>query len=63
MNNFISVINRKFALSFKEDFDEQDYLLINRMVFGKEVISNFQKFSDREDTSAIHNIRRMMVMV
>ncbi len=28
INNFISVINKKFSVSYKEDFDESDYSLI-----------------------------------
>lgn len=47
MNNFISVINKKFSLSFKEVFDESDYELINHELFGKEVDFDFSKVFDR----------------
>lgn len=33
MNNFVSVINKKFLLSFKEDFDESDYSLICKEIY------------------------------
>lgn len=37
MNNFISVINKRFKLSFKEDFNESDYLLICKEIYKEKL--------------------------
>ena len=38
MNNFISVINKKFSLSFKENFNESDYDLLCKFIFKEEIM-------------------------
>jgi hypothetical protein len=43
LNNFISIINKKFALSFKEEFNETDYTMISRIIFDEEADFNFWK--------------------
>lgn len=47
LNNFITVINRKFSLSFKEGFNEHDYEPIGHEIFGKEVDFEFYKVFER----------------
>ncbi len=37
MNNFISVINKKFSVSYKEDFDELDYSLICKELYKEKL--------------------------
>lgn len=43
MNNFISIINKKFLLSFKEGFEESDYAPIYQAVFNDKIEINFWK--------------------
>lgn len=43
LDNFISVINKKFSLSFKQSFDESDYASIHRFIFDEETDFNFSE--------------------
>ena len=43
LNNFISVINKKFNLSFKEAFNESDYVSIQQSIFSEEIDSNYSE--------------------
>lgn len=43
LNNFISVINKKFSLSFREDFVERDFTKINQVLLGNDIEFDFVK--------------------
>ncbi len=40
LNNFVSIVNRKFDMSFKEDFSKNDFNLINSLSNG--ILMNFK---------------------
>lgn len=43
MNNFISIINKKFFLTFKDDFEESDYVPNYQAVFNDKIKIDFWK--------------------
>lgn len=47
LNNFISIINKKFSLNFKEDFDFEDYKRISKYIFNKRDNFEFSEYFEQ----------------
>lgn len=43
MNNFISIINKRFSLSFKKEFNQSDYSLVCQVIFKKRLNIDISK--------------------
>ena len=59
LNNFISVINKKFNLAFKEDFNEEDYAPIHSSLFDEETDFVFPIFLVWVFTNVILSMNRL----